>query len=183
MKLIAAYLEKMRGGKQVPPRAPIHEIFWSVLGAFIGISSIYYIGHYQALHLIDSLFLVGSFGATAVLVYGIPNSPYSQPRNMIGGHVLSAIVGVSCALLLRLQPQLAAAMAVALSLLLMHLTRTIHPPGGATALIAVIGSDEIHEMSYMFVVTPIATGAAIMLVVAVLINNLSPYRRYPQYWF
>jgi CBS domain-containing membrane protein len=183
MNLIAAYLDKMRGGKQTPPRAPMHEIFWSALGAFIGIFSIYYIGHYQALHLVDSLFLVGSFGATAVLVYGIPNSPYSQPRNILGGHVLSAIVGVSCALLLRLQPQLAAAAAVSVSLIMMHLTQTIHPPGGATALIAVIGSDQIHEMGYKFVLTPIATGAVIMLVVAVLINNLSPYRRYPQYWF
>jgi len=183
MKFIVAYLDKMRGGKQAPKRAPLHEIFWSALGAFIGIFLIYYIGHYQALHLVDSLFLVGSFGATGVLIYGIPNSPYSQPRNIIGGHVISAIVGVSCALFMQLQPQLAAATAVALSLILMHLTQTIHPPGGATALIAVIGSDQIHEMGYKFVLTPIATGAVIMLIVAVLINNLSPYRRYPKYWF
>ena len=173
----------MRGGGQSPPRAPLHEILWSALGAFISIFSIYYIGHYQALHLIDSLFLVGSFGATGVLVYGIPNSPFSQPRNIIGGHVISAIVGVSCALLLHFHPPLAAATAVALSLILMHLTQTIHPPGGATALIAVIGSEQIHKMAYMFVLTPIASGAVIMLIVAVLINNLSPYRRYPQYWF
>ena len=182
MKLIISYLDKMRGGKQAPKRAPVHEIFWSALGAFIGIFLIYYIGHYQALHIVDSLFLVGSFGATGVLVYGIPNSPFSQPRNLIGGHVLSAIVGVSCALLLSSQPQLAAATAVALSLIVMHLTKTIHPPGGATALIAVIGSNQIHEMAYLFVLTPIATGAIIMLAVAVLINNLSPHRRYPQYW-
>lgn len=183
MDLITAYLNKMRGGKQTPPRAPMHEIFWSALGAFIGIFSIYYIGHYHALHLVDSLFLVGSFGATAVLVYAIPNSPYSQPRNIVGGHVLSAIVGVSCALLLHMQPQLAAATSVALAIVLMHLTQTIHPPGGATALIAVVGSDHIHRMGFMFVLTPIASGAVIMLVVALLINNLSPYRRYPQYWF
>jgi CBS-domain-containing membrane protein len=166
----------------VPPRAPLHEMFWSGLGAFIGIYAVYYVGHYQELHLVDSLFLVGSFGASAVLIYGIPSSPYSQPRNMIGGHILSAIVGVSCTLLLNSHPELAAAIAVSLSIVLMHLTRTIHPPGGATALIAVIGSDHIHEMGYMFVLTPIATGAVIMLIVAVLINNLSPYRRYPQYW-
>jgi CBS-domain-containing membrane protein len=183
MNLIAAYLDKMRGGKQVPPCAPLHEVFWSAIGAFIGIYSVYYIGHLQELHLVDSLFLVGSFGATAVLVYGIPNSPYSQPRNLIGGHIISAIVGVSCALLLSSLPELAAATAVALSLILMHVTRTVHPPGGATTLIAVIGSDQIHEMGYMFVVTPVATGAVIMLVVALVINNLSPYRRYPQYWF
>ncbi len=148
MNLISAYLGKMRGGKQVPARAPWHEVFWSAPGAFIGIYLIYYIGHYQPLHFVDSLFLVGSFGASAVLLYGIPNSPYSQPRNLVGGHIVSAIIGIICALLLNAQSEIAAASAVSLALIFMHLTRTVHPPGGATALIAVIGSDQIHEMGY-----------------------------------
>lgn len=172
----------MRGGKQCPPLAPGHEIFWSAVGSFLSIYLIYAIGHYHALHLEDSLFLVGSFGASAVLLYGVPNSPFAQPRNLVGGHIVSAIAGVSCALLLQSWPEFAAAAAVSLALVFMHLTRTIHPPGGATALIAVIGSGEIHQMSYWYVITPIATGALVMLVVALLSNNLSPYRRYPQYW-
>lgn len=183
MKFIEAYLEKMRGGKEPPTRAPWHEVFWSPLGAFIGIYSVYAIGHFQQLKLVDSLFLVGSFGASAVLLYGVPNSPFSQPRNLVGGHIVSALTGVTCALLLVDIPEIAAATAVAMALFFMHLTRTIHPPGGATALIAVIGSESIHSMSYKYALTPIASGAVIMLVVAVLINNLSPYRRYPQYWF
>lgn len=182
MKLIRSYLGKMRSEKRCPPRAPLHEVFWSAVGGFVSIFLIYYIGHYHALHLEDSLFLVGSFGASAVLLYGVPNSPFAQPRNLVGGHIVSALVGVSCALLLNFQPEFAAATAVSLALVFMHLTRTIHPPGGATALIAVIGSDEIHHMSYWYVLTPITTGALIMLVVALIVNNLSPYRRYPQYW-
>lgn len=176
------HLKKMRGGKASPPRAPMHEIFWSALGSFIGIYLIYFIGHYQGFGIEDSLFLVGSFGASAVLIYGVPNSPYAQPRNLVGGHVISAIVGVSSALLLASQPGFAAAMAVTLAVVFMHLTRTIHPPGGATALIAVIGGDGVQQMSYWYVLSPVAAGALLMLLVAVLVNNHSSYRRYPQYW-
>ena len=182
-KFLSVYLEKMRGGNQSIPRAPWHEIFWSGVGGFIGIYLIYFVGHLQSLHLEDSLFLVGSFGATAVLLYGIPDSHYSQPRNLIGGHIISAIVGVTCTLWLTSHPSLIAAAAVSLSLVFMHLTRTVHPPGGATALIAVVGSEHVHEMGYFYVLTPIGTGALIMLLVAVIVNNLSPYRRYPRYWY
>lgn len=179
---LANYIAKMRGGKRTPPRAPWHEILWSSLGSFLAIYAIYQIGHYHQLKLQDTLFLVGSFGASAVLLYGIPNSPYSQPRNLIGGHIISALIGVSSALVLHARPELAAATAVSLALGAMHLTRTIHPPGGATSLIAVIGSDSVHHLGYWYALSPIASGAALMLLVAVLVNNTSPYRRYPQYW-
>ena len=182
MKLISAYLNKMRGGKTAPPRAPLQEIFWSALGGFIGIYLIYAIAHFNALHMEDSLFLVGSFGASAILIYGVPKSPYAQPRNLIGGHIISAIIGVTCGLLLAPHPEISAALAVSLALAFMHLTRTIHPPGGATALIAVIGSDQIHQMSYWYVLSPILIGAIIMLLVALLVNNLSSNRSYPEYW-
>lgn len=182
MNPLANYLEKMRGGKQSPPRAPLHEIVWSAMGGFIGIYAIYMIGQIQNLPLTDSIFLIGSFGASAILIYGVPNSPFAQPRNLVGGHVFSAIVGVSCALLFKNNIGLAAAIAVSVALVVMHLTSTIHPPGGASALIAVIGSEHIQQLAYWYVLTPVAVGAIIMLVVAVLVNNLSPYRRYPQYW-
>ena len=64
----------------------------------------------------------------------------------------------------------------------MHLTKTLHPPGGATALIAVIGGPKIHNLGYVYVLIPVAAGAFIMLAVALLINNLAPTRRYPEYW-
>jgi CBS-domain-containing membrane protein len=182
MNPIVDYFQKMRGGKRTPPSAPLHEVFWSGVGGFLGIYLVYEIGHYEALHIEDSLFLVGSFGASAILIYGVPKSPYAQPRNLVGGHVISAVTGVTCSLLLHAWPEVAAALAVSLSLVFMHLSRTIHPPGGATALIAVIGSDTIHQMSYWYVLSPIFTGAMIMLLVALLVNNLSRHRRYPEYW-
>lgn len=67
----------------------------------------------------------------------------------------------------------------------MHLTKTLHPPGGATALIAVIGSEHIHQLGYLYVLQPVLSGAMVMLLIAVLINNLSsnPQRHYPQRWW
>jgi CBS-domain-containing membrane protein len=182
MKWFRSYIEKFRGGKLTPPRAPNYEVVWSAIGAFLGIFAVYEVGHFQQFDIDDSLFLVGSFGASAILIYGVPKSPYAQPRNLVLGHTLSAAVGVACALLLGDFPAIAAALAVSLALTLMHLTRSIHPPGGATALIAVIGSDQIHQMSFWYVLSPIFSGAVIMLIVALLVNNLSPHRRYPEFW-
>lgn len=181
MKLIRQYIKKMRGGGISHQRAPLHEIFWSATGCFFGIAAIYMIGHMQELQSADSLFLVGSFGASAILIYGVPNSPFSQPRNLIGGHVFSALVGVSCALTIP-STMFAAALAVSLAAVVMHLTRTLHPPGGATALIAVIGGQTINELGYWFVITPVASGAILMMLIALIVNNLSPHRRYPSRW-
>jgi len=127
--------------------------------------------------------MIGSFGASAVLVYGAVRSPLAQPRNLIGGHLLSALVGVSCWQLLHALPLLAPAVAVASALALMHATRTLHPPGGATALIAVVGSPEIHRLGYWYVLVPGTLGPLILLLVALLINNLPTSRRYPEIWF
>jgi len=181
--MLSEYFNKMHGGKRNPPRAPNHEIAWSALGSFLGILTIYFVGHLQGLHLEDSLFLVGSFGASAVLLYATPTSPYAQPRNLVLGHIISATIGVSSVILLDNNIAIAAAIAVSLSIVLMHFTRSIHPPGGATALIAVIGGNDIHALGYWYVIMPIGLGAMLMLVIALLINNLSPHRRYPQYWY
>ena len=182
MKWLKTYFDKFRGGGRIPARASLSEIFWSAIGAFTGILAVYVIGHLEQFNLEDSLFLLGSFGASAILIYGAPKSPFAQPRSLILGHTLSAVVGVSCALLLGSYPVLSAALAVSLALTVMHFTNSIHPPGGATALIAVIGSDQIRQLSYWYVLSPVFTGAVIMLVVALLVNNLSSHRRYPEFW-
>jgi CBS domain-containing membrane protein len=109
---------------------------------------------------------------------------FSQPRNLIGGHVLYAIVGVTVFGLLGDAFIMAGPMAVSAAIVAMHLTRTLHPPGGATALIAIIGGDKIHSLGYGHVFFPVFVGAIIMLIVALLVNNLSnnPKRHYPVYW-
>jgi CBS-domain-containing membrane protein len=126
--------------------------------------------------------LIGSLGASAVLVYGAPRSPLAQPRNLVGGHLVSALVGVLCQQLLGHLPALAGPLAVATAIALMQVTKTLHPPGGATALIAVAGSEQIHRLGFLYVLAPVGLGALILLLVALLVNNIPSTRRYPEFW-
>ncbi|MBU1364749.1 MAG: HPP family protein [Gammaproteobacteria bacterium] len=177
------YWRKMRGTTRgSPPRVSNEELFWSWIGAFLGISALAAAG--QLLFAgTDLVLLIGSFGASAVLVYGAVRSPLAQPRNLLGGHMLSALIGVICWKLFHQMPWLVPGLAVATAIVLMHATRTLHPPGGATALIAVIGSPEIHDLGFWYVLVPATLGPLILLVVALLVNNLPRSRRYPEIWF
>lgn len=154
------------------------EHFWTFLGSFIGIGLVGFL-HSQYFTPYDNLFLIGSFGATSVLIYGVINSPLAQPRNLIGGHLLSGLVGVTCRLLLPDELWLAAAIAVSVSIVLMQVTKTLHPPGGATALIAIIGSEKIKSLGYFYVISPVLTGVLILFLVALIFNNITSHRRYP----
>jgi len=102
----------------------------------------------------DLSLLIGSFGASAVLVYGAIKSPLAQPRNLIGGHVISGLVGVACWQVFGATLWVAAALAVSLAIVAMLATKTLHPPGGATALIAVIGGAKIHELGFLYAFIP-----------------------------
>ena len=176
------YFQKMKGFTKSPPAPSMSEVAWSWLGAFLGISAVSY-SHFNLLSQSDLVMIIGSFGASAVLVYGAIKSPLAQPRNLIGGHVLSAVIGVFCYQSFASQLWLAAALAVATAIAVMLVTRTLHPPGGATALIAVIGSDQVHALGYLYALVPVGLGAFIMLVVALLVNNLSAKRSYPEFWY
>lgn len=177
------YFHKMRGTTRgSPPRVSNEEVLWSWIGAFLGIAAVAWASQLMFEGLDRSL-VIGSFGASAVLVYGAVRSPLAQPRNLIGGHVLSAIIGVLCWKLLKEHMWLAESVAVATSIAVMHLTRTLHPPGGATALIAVIGSPDIHQLGFLYVLVPATVGPLILLAVAVLVNNIPSSRRYPEIWF
>ena len=176
------YFQKMRGTTTSPPRISFFEMVWSWIGAFLGISAVGFV-HFTMLRGTDLTMIIGSFGASAVLVYGAIKSPLAQPRNLVGGHVLSALIGVFSFNLFHNCTWLAAAFAVATALVIMHATRTLHPPGGATALIAVIGSQDIHNLGYFYVVAPAGIGALIMLLVALVVNNIPRKRQYPEFWF
>jgi CBS-domain-containing membrane protein len=176
------YFRKMRGTTTSPPRVSLSEIFWSWLGAFVGISLLAYL-NYQVIKGTGWLLLTGSLGASALLIYGAIKAPFSQPRNLLGGHILSALIGVCAYKLLPGHLWLASGLAVATSIAVMHATRTAHPPGSATALIAVIGDETIHDLGFLFVILPVAAGALILLLVALIINNIPASRRYPEYWF
>ncbi|RAJ76523.1 HPP family protein [Chitinophaga dinghuensis] len=155
-------------------------IIWSFIGAFTGIAVVGLLSHFY-LPVKDNLFLIGSFGASAVLIYGHTQSPLAQPRNLVGGHILSAIVGVTIRFLIP-WPEwewLACALAVALALIVMQMTKTVHPPGGATALLAIAGSPAIRKLGYWYILSPVGSGVAIMLLIAVIVNNMTSIREYP----
>ena len=175
-------LKKMKGTTKSPPAVNFFEIIWSWIGAFIGIAVVAYI-NYNLFDDTDMAMLIGSFGASAVLIYGAIRSPLAQPRNLLGGHIISALIGVTCYNLFHAEMWLASALAVATAIAAMHATKTLHPPGGATALIAVIGSAKIHNLGYFYAIIPVGAGAIIMLIVALLVNNIPRNRKYPEFWF
>ncbi len=118
----------------------------------------------------DLPLIIAPFGASAVLVFGAPNSPLAKPRNVIGSHVLCALTGVFFAHTFSTCVPLAAACAVATAIVIMLITGTVHPPGGATALIAVIGGPQIEHLGYLFAIVPCFTGSLIVVVAAMLCN-------------
>ncbi len=170
--MIKKYFVKMKGrGETRPLRAKLSYIFWSWTGSFIGIFAV------AAITLRAEVpMMIGSFGATAVLIYAAIESPLAQPRNLIGGHLVSALVAVTIYHLLG-RTDISLALAVSLAIVAMHYTKTLHPPGGATAFIAVD-----TDQDYIFILYPVLCGALIMLAISMLVNNLSSDRHYPNHW-
>ena len=159
------------------------EHLWTFLGAFVGLGLIGLLNRERLPA--DAPLIIGSFGASAVLIYGAINSPLAQPRNLLGGHVLSALIGVSMQRWLPHEAWLAGALAVALAIVGMQITKTLHPPGGATALIAVIGSPQLKALGYGYVLMPVLSGVMVLLLVALVFNNITATRHYPanKHWY
>jgi CBS domain-containing membrane protein len=150
----------------------------SALGAFTGIYLIYVCSHFF-LDDVSSYLIVASMGASAVLLFAVPHGRLSQPWAVVGGHLVSAVVGVTCA---RYIPGtfISAAAAVGLAVGCMYYLHCIHPPGGATAITAVIGGEQVLDLGYQYVLTPVALNALIILIIAILFNFFFKWRQYPQ---
>ncbi len=156
------------------------ERFLAGIGSVLGIAICWGIS-IQFLGPTSATLLVASMGAGAVLLFAVPHGALAQPWPALAGHLLSAVIGVTCARQID-QIWLAASMAVGLSVLVMHYARCLHPPGGATALLAVIGGDDIHALGYHYVLEPVMLNALTLFCVAFLFNNLLGSRRYPAAW-
>lgn len=149
----------------------------SSLGGLLGIAVIYLL----SLRLdssVSSVLIVASMGASAVLVFAVPHGALSQPWPVMGGHIISATIGVMCFQSFN-NPIIASSAAVGFAILFMYYLRCLHPPGGATALLAVIGGEPIHSMGFSFVIDPIFTNVSILLMSAVAFNFLLKRRSYP----
>ncbi|QHW00043.1 HPP family protein [Spirosoma endbachense] len=152
--------------------------FWTFLGAFTAIAAIGLLQQSRFTQQ-DDVFLIGSFGASCVLIFGATNSPLAQPRNLVGGHLLASLIGVAIHKLVPDQIWLSSALAVSLSIVCMQMTKTMHPPAGATALIANIGSEKIKSLGFGYSLTPVMTGVLILLLIALIVNNIPSSRSYP----
>jgi CBS-domain-containing membrane protein len=167
-RLHLSYKAPIRGTR--PPMSLRYAV-WSFLSATLGILAIS-----KVTALVGHPLLIGSFGASAVLLFGATDSPLSQPRNLVGGHLVSACVAVVVVALFGSTP-LTMAMGVGLAIFVMNLTHTTHPPGGATALIGVQGA-----VGPGFILLPVLAGAMILLVTAIFTNNVVYHRSYPKHW-
>jgi len=116
--------------------------------------------------------LLASMGASAVILFAMPHSPVAKPWPLVGGHAISAAIGILCAQWI---PQIwpAAALAVGLSVFAMHLARCLHPPGGASALIPVLGGESVKALGFQFLLTPLALNVAVMLLMSLLYHRLA----------
>ncbi len=175
---LALALERLLAFIGLGSNSTSHQEKWvSVAGGLCGILGILILSEHY-LGLAASAGIVASMGASAVLLFAVPHGPLSQPWPLVGGHLVSALVGVTCAQWIPV-PIVAAAVAVGLAIGVMHYCRCIHPPGGATALVAVIGGEQVHSLGYQFVLTPVMLNAISILLLAVLFNYAFPWRRYP----
>ncbi|WP_421361329.1 HPP family protein [Agrobacterium rosae] len=146
-------------------------------GALLGIFITGYIGHLAVGNSAVLPELIAPMGASAVLLFAVPSSPLAQPWSILCGNIVSAIVGVTVAMLIA-NPFVAAAVAISIAIASMMALRCLHPPSGAVALTAVLGGAAIHDLGYGFVLWPVAGNSMALLAVAVIFNNLSG-RPYP----
>lgn len=183
--MVTQYFQKWRGvpNKKDSYRTPsLRHSVVSFLQATFSLTILAFLDYFMQSKESYIMFLVGSFGATAVLLYSASSSPLAQPRAVLMGHTVSALAGVTVYKIMGDIPYFSAGVAVGLAIFCMERTNSTHPPGGATALVAVVGGDVVTKAGYWYVLFPCLSGALLMLLVALMCNNLDPERRYPQYW-
>lgn len=176
-----ALLTKMKGVSKAPPVAGRADVIIAFVGSFLALGLIGLL-HQFSLDGAGPPLLMAPFGASAVLVFGAFKSPLAQPRNVIGGHILAALVGVSVYQLVGDNQLLAVSLAVPSAIALMHVSNTLHPPGGATAFVTAAGGQAVHELGYWYALTPCAAGSIMMVLIALVVNNMHKNHRYPQFW-
>ncbi|KAJ5087738.1 hypothetical protein N7456_011354 [Penicillium angulare] len=168
------------------PRGNIVIAFWGMVGAFCGVALVASVSErVSSFEARDAPAIIGSFGAASVLEFGAIDSPLSQPRNAFFSQMIACLVGVSISKLFALNPNaenytsLGGALSCGVTTLFMYLTNTVHPPAGATALLAVTNSQTVGLGWFLFPV--MILGITLMQTTALIINNIQ--RRYPLYWW
>ena len=166
------FFQKLHGDHApLPPKPDLRLVTLAGLGGTVAIGLIALLA--QSL---EAILILGSFGATCVLVFGFPDVPFSQPRNVIAGHLLSSLIGlVSLTLLGPHWWSLAIAVGFAISIMMW--TRTVHPPAGSNPVIVFL-----TQPSWSFLLFPTLAGSLLLVLVALLYLNSIRTARYPKYW-
>ena len=120
------------------------------------------------------IFLLASFGSSMVLLYGYPESPFAQPKNVFFGHLITALVGVIFVHFIPLPIYINIAAAVGIGVFLMILLNVVHPPAGGNPIMVIIGS-----ASYDYLINPIIFGCIIILLLAIIVNKYLLKKNYP----
>lgn len=160
-----------RRGKAFQPSFSFDQMALSWAGSFVGIALLAYLSYYSRYPLIAA-----PMGATSVLVFGVPKSPLAQPRNVVGGNILGAAIAIILVALFGTGPWVMA-IAVSTTIVVMKITRTVHPPAGAVALVGVMAN-----VSWDFLIAPVAIGSILIVLWTFVFNNLTPQRAYPTHW-
>lgn len=166
------WLYRFRGVVVPEPAASLGVMLWSALGTGLAVAAVGLIGS-----LTKAPLLIAPLGATSLLLFAVPESVMSQPRNVVLGHLIAVALGIALGHLIA-PGWGAAALAVTLSVFFMQVVRALHAPAGATAIVSAL---EPHD--WAFVAMPVLAGAGAVTVVALIFNNLAPGRRYPVRWF
>ena len=166
------YFQKFKGLSAPLPKAPsLSQVVFIWLGAFLAAAVVAYLAYIS-----NQPLVLGSFGASIFILFILPDSPFAQPRNVIGGHFLSTLVGLI--FLHFVSPEWwSMALSLATALSLMQLLRVSHPPAGSNPFIVFLVS-----ANWEFLIMPTLLGAILLVIVALFYNNISNDRSYPQYW-
>ena len=166
------WIEKLKGdGVALPPKVSNKAIALAWVGSCLAIASI--IGLQGELGFI---LLLSSFGASCCLVFGFPDVPFAQPRNVICGHFFTSLTGLTFLSLFG-DHWWALSMAVGTGIALMMATRTVHPPAGSNPIVIFT-----LKQSWTFLFFPTFFGACFLVFIGLIYNNITRKEKYPKYW-
>jgi CBS-domain-containing membrane protein len=165
------YLSNMSGYGRSPLKVVPKTALIGLCGGFIAIGILALLTD-----ITSTMWLMAPFGASCVLAFGVWDAPLSQPRNIVGGHLVSTSIGLILFHLFGNEVWVIA-LGIGLSIALMHVTRTTHPPAGADPIVVILAGSP-----WSFLLTPVLMGSLVIVLTALLINNLDEHRKYPTFW-
>lgn len=169
--MLSTFINKLKGGGQAPPAHFNFAILISGFGAFLAIIFVGWLAQVTGQPMI-----LGSLGASCVMLFGFPDLPFSQPRAVLGGHLITAAIGLICLNLLG--PSMwAMALALSLSLIALAASGLVHPPAGSNPIIIFLA-----QPGWGFLLFPTFAGVVVILLIAIIYNNLTRQFAYPKYW-